>query len=132
MARRKSPRSGKPGKKPAARKTASRKAPVRRKEPAGKTSTRSVKNDRLEIRLTVDQKELIERASALRGASLSSFVTETVVGAARETLNEEHSMRLNAEQSAKLVQLLNEPPKPNEALRDLADDFRAGKRKPGF
>jgi hypothetical protein len=42
-----------------------------------KRQHRSRKNERLEVRVTADQKRLIERASELRGSTVTDFVVAT-------------------------------------------------------
>ena len=84
----------------------------------------AAKNARLEARITAEQKELIERAAAYEGRSVSDFVVATVQQAAKAVVQEHELLRLNEAQSRALVETLLSPPEPNEALQEAADQYR--------
>jgi uncharacterized protein (DUF1778 family) len=79
---------------------------------------------RLEARITAEQKELIERAAAYEGRSVSDFVVATVQQAAKEVVQERELLRLNKSQSRKFVETLLNPPEPNDALQQAAAEYR--------
>ena len=84
----------------------------------------TVKNARLEARITPEQKELIERAAAYEGRSVSDFVVGTVQQAAKAVVQEHEVLRLNESQSRAFVETLLNPPEPNEALRKAAEQYQ--------
>lgn len=84
----------------------------------------TTKNSRLEARITAEQKELIERAAAYEGRSVSDFVVATVQQAAKAVIQEHEVLRLNESQSRAFVETLLNPPKPNDALQQAADEYR--------
>ena len=84
----------------------------------------SMKNARLEARITAEQKELIERAAAYDGRSVSGFVVAAVQQAAKAVIEEHEVLRLNEPQSRAFVETLLNLPEANEALQQAADEYR--------
>ena len=82
------------------------------------------KNARLEARITAEQKELIARAAAYEGRSVSDFVVATVQAAARAVVQEHELLRLNGVQSRAFVDTLLNPRAPNEPLQRAAEQYR--------
>lgn len=78
------------------------------------------KQERLDARLTADQKALIQKAADLEGRSLSDFVVASAFAAAEERVRRHEVMVLSERDSRLLVELLSNPPPPNERLRELA------------
>jgi uncharacterized protein (DUF1778 family) len=76
-----------------------------------------VKTERLEARVPVFLKRIIQRAADLQGRSITDFVISTLDKSARETVREHEVMKLNAEDSRMFALALIDPPKPNAALR---------------
>lgn len=72
---------------------------------------------RLEARLPAHVKDLIEYAANLEGRSLSDFVVESARSAAMASIERHQVIHLTLEESKRLVELLLDPPVPNEALR---------------
>jgi uncharacterized protein (DUF1778 family) len=66
--------------------------------------------------MTPEIKELLQRAAAIRGRSLSDFVVASAQEAAVSAIRDEHVMKLTEEDSRVLVEALLNPPEPNEAL----------------
>jgi uncharacterized protein (DUF1778 family) len=75
---------------------------------------------RLEVRTTLAQKRLIERAAELRGTSVTDFVVSNIQAAAAETIKEFESLFLRDEARKVFVKALLNPPEPNEALKAAA------------
>jgi uncharacterized protein (DUF1778 family) len=106
---------------------------TRRKTSAGRSKgRRDTKSARVEIRLTPRQKDLLQRASALRGLTLSGYMAESAVTAAREELDQQYRIELNAAESARLAEILLNPPGPSQAAIEMVRDYRRGVRRPGF
>lgn len=84
----------------------------------------TIRNARLEARVTAEQKELIERAASYEGRSVSEFVVTTVQQAAKAVIQEHEQLRLNESQSRALVEALLNPPEPNDALHQAASEYR--------
>jgi uncharacterized protein (DUF1778 family) len=87
--------------------------------PATQTE-RAEKSERLEARITPEQKQTIERAASLRGTSVTNFVVQAVQQAAKETIREQEVLVLRGEASRVFVNALLNAPAPNAALRAAA------------
>ena len=70
------------------------------------------KSDRLVARVTPQDKALLERAAVLEGCSVGRFVVLHVRAAAEKVVQEHETIRLNKEESRRLVQALLAPPRP--------------------
>ena len=79
---------------------------------------------RIEIRVDSKQKALLEKAAALTGASLSSFMLSTCIEDAMRLLDEYHTTILSDEAFDQLLDLLAHPPEPNEALKRAVEHYR--------
>ena len=87
-------------------------------------SNSASKTARIETRVSLQQKELIERAAAYLGRSVSEFVIANVESAAKQVVEEYERLRLDREQSRTLVEALLSPKPPNKRLRDAAAKHR--------
>ncbi len=81
---------------------------------------RATKKTRLDLRITADQKELIEQAAAVNGSSITSFVVNAAQKEAQNVLRERDTMRLTKRDSEAFVQALLEAPRPILHLREAA------------
>ena len=84
---------------------------------AASKSTRA-RVQRLEARVTGEQKSLIERAAALQGRTVTDFVLTSVQEAARRTIEEQQRLALSVRDSEAFVAALLDPTPVNERLRD--------------
>lgn len=87
-------------------------------------STGAKRDERLDARLTREEKELVETAATLRGTSSSDFVRMAIKEAALNTIRDYELLTL-AEHSRKVfVEALLNPPKPNAKARAAARRFK--------
>ena len=77
------------------------------------------KEERLNIRASVRQKEIISRAASIEEKSLSEFVLDTAYQAAQEVLAEQTHFNLPQDQWETFCAALDAPPKSIPALRAL-------------
>ncbi len=84
---------------------------------------RPSKLERLEARITREQKRIIERAAGLRGTSLTDFVVISAQQAAANTIKEYEMMSLHGEARDAFVNTLLNPPAPNAAARKAAKRY---------
>ncbi len=70
-----------------------------------------VKQRRIAARVTKDQHELFQRAADLQGRSLTDFMLAALHREAVQTLETMEIIRLNAEESRKLAEILTAPPR---------------------
>jgi uncharacterized protein (DUF1778 family) len=89
--------------------------------PARRPRTRS---QRLEARITPDQKALIERAAALEGRSVTDFVLQAVQAAARQSILEHQRIALPAEDSQLVARTLADSPDPPARLRRAMREYQ--------
>jgi len=84
---------------------------------------RQSKLERLEARITREQKRIIERAAGLRGTSLTDFVVVSAQQAATNTIKEYEMMSLHGEARDAFVNALLNPPAPNAAAKRAAKRY---------
>ena len=76
--------------------------------------------ERLEARISRNQKDLFQRAADLQGRTLTDFVLSSAHEAAVRTIDELQIIRLNAQDSRRFADALLNPRKPNKRLRAAA------------
>ena len=72
----------------------------------------TTKTERLEARVPVALKKVIQRAARLQGRTTTDFVIASLDKSARETVREHEVMTLNADDSLRVATLLIHPPVP--------------------
>ncbi len=82
------------------------------------------KIERLEARVSKEQKQLFQRAADLEGRSLSDFIIQTVQEAAHQTIERHGILRLSARDQHVFVQALLNPPAPGRRLRAAAGRYK--------
>ena len=82
------------------------------------------RGERLEARITADQKALIQRAAELEGRSVTDYVVSSVQDAARRTVEAHGLVALSAAESRAFVDALLDPPPINDRLRDSVQRHR--------
>jgi len=99
-------------------------------QPLPHTQDTSAKTDsapreaRLEIRLTREQKSLVVRAAAARGATLADFVRQAVQDAAVQTVSEHEVLRLCAQDQEAFAAALLAQREPSLRLKAAHQDYR--------
>lgn len=88
------------------------------------TANTSPKSARIETRVSQEQKELIERAAAFSGRSVSDFVLAHAELAAKKVIEEHEKLHLDQAQSRILVDALLASKKPNKKLQLAMDKYR--------
>jgi len=82
------------------------------------------KLERLEARVTREQKHIIERAAELRGTSVTEFVVVSAQQAATKTIKDFETLRLRGEAREVFVNALLNPPAPNAAAKAAARRYK--------
>ncbi|MGA3195188.1 MAG: DUF1778 domain-containing protein [Terriglobales bacterium] len=80
----------------------------------------SVRQGRIEARVSREQKRLFERAAAIEGVTLTDFAISSMQRAAASVLQEHSIMELSVRNQRVFMEALQNPPEPNEALREAA------------
>jgi len=79
---------------------------------------------RLETRVTAEQKTLIEHAAALQGRTVTDFVLTSVQDAARRAIEQHQQLELSVRDSQAFVDALLNPKRVNARLRDTVRRYR--------
>jgi len=84
------------------------------------------RGDRIELRTSRDEKRILVAAAAYEHLDLTTFVMRTALPAAEEIVARHERITLSARDSLRVLDLLEHPPAPTEAL--LAAARRRRKR----
>ncbi|HZR29931.1 MAG TPA: DUF1778 domain-containing protein [Terriglobales bacterium] len=85
------------------------------------------KKERLEARITREQKKRIEYAARIKGTSVSDFVIGSAQEAAARTIRDYEILTLNDEDRAVFVNALLNPPRPGARLQAAAKRYKERK-----
>jgi uncharacterized protein (DUF1778 family) len=85
---------------------------------------RESKKERLEARLTPEQKKHIERAARIKGTSVSDFVVLSADDAAVRTIREQEVLTLNEHAREVFARALLNPPAPGRKLVAAAKRYK--------
>ncbi|HXY78656.1 MAG TPA: DUF1778 domain-containing protein [Candidatus Acidoferrales bacterium] len=88
------------------------------------TAAAARRNERLDARVSREEKEMIETAASFRGTSFSDFVRMATKEAALKTIREHEALVLSGESRRIFVEALLNPPKPNAKLIAAARRLR--------
>ena len=91
---------------------------------ASKPTSGRTRAERLETRVTAEQKTLIERAAALQGRSVTDFVLASVQDAARRAIEKHSRLALSVRDSEAFVDALLKPKPVNDRLHDTVRRYR--------
>jgi len=80
------------------------------------TAARAAREDRIELRATREEKRLLARAAAYERLDVTSFVMRSALPAARQVVDRAERIVLSERDSARVLALLDNPPKPTAAL----------------
>src|SRR5881392_1368495 len=76
----------------------------------------TIKDERLQIRVTPADKALLERAAAASHLNVSAFVVQAAASKAEEVLAERSSIRLSGEAAIAFTEALERPAQVNDRL----------------
>jgi len=82
------------------------------------------KLERLEARVSAQNKELFQRAADIQGRTLSNFVVSSLVSVANQIIQENEIMVLSRKDQEIFVEALLNPPEPSEKLRLAAQRYK--------
>jgi uncharacterized protein (DUF1778 family) len=80
--------------------------------------------ERLEARVTSEQKSLIEHAAALQGRTVTDFVLTSVQEAARRAIEDHQRLELTMRDQQAFVDALLNPRPVNDRLRETVRRYR--------
>ncbi len=76
----------------------------------------STRDDRIELRATREEKRLIAEAAAREQLDVTRFIMRNVLPVAREVVRRSERIVLSERDSKRVLELLDKPPKPTDAL----------------
>ncbi|MGB8459142.1 MAG: DUF1778 domain-containing protein [Candidatus Acidiferrum sp.] len=82
------------------------------------------KAERLEARVTPQQKRMIAHAAFLRGSSVTEFVVASAQKAAAKAIKDAELLTLHDEARDVFVNAVLHPPAPKEAARKAAERYK--------
>lgn len=82
------------------------------------------KEKRIDLRVTQEQKHLLERAADLKGMSLSAYLLSHCLNLAQTELEAHHSLVLSDRDRDLFMELLKSPPTPTPSLREAMAKFQ--------
>ena len=80
------------------------------------TANTATRDDRIELRTTREEKRLLSSAAAYERLDVTSFIMRAILPAAREVVERAERIVLSGRDSARVLKLLENPPKPTKAL----------------
>ncbi len=87
------------------------------------------KAERLEARVSAQQKAVLQRAAELRGMTLTEFVVASSQAAAERAIQDDEMIKLSVRDREVFVAALLNPPAPNERLLRAARRYKETFRK---
>jgi uncharacterized protein (DUF1778 family) len=90
-------------------------------------NSNAARQDRIELRATKEEKQLLATAAAYERLDVTSFILRSALPAARDVVNRVERIVLSARDSRRVLELLENPPKPSPALL-AAVRRRAGRK----
>ena len=79
----------------------------------------ATKTERVDLRISKEDKELLDRASQISGLSISSYILMTTIKQARLDLIQNERLVLSNCERDIFIKALESPAEPNEALKEL-------------
>jgi uncharacterized protein (DUF1778 family) len=78
---------------------------------------RTTEGSRIEIRIKPEEKSILARAAAIEHVDLTGFILAKALPAARAVIDRAERVTLSKRDSHKVLDLLENPPKPNARLK---------------
>lgn len=79
----------------------------------------TTRKERIDIRISLQDKEMIERAANFNNLSISSYIISVVLKQAKIDLKDNEIIILNNSERDNFIKALNECNEPNQSLIDL-------------
>ena len=82
------------------------------------------KDSRIDLRVTQEQKELLERAASLKGVSLSAYTLFYVLPAAKQDVDSHERLVLSNRDRDLFLSIMENPPKLKGKLKSAIKKYR--------
>ena len=83
-----------------------------------------IKDNRIDLRVTQEQKELLERAAALKGISVSAYTLFHVLPAAKQDLDSHERLILSNRDRDLFMSVMENPPALKGKLKSAIAQYR--------
>lgn len=92
----------------------------------GLAGTRRPKRERVEVRISQDEKALLQQAALLEGRTLSDFLVSSAHRAATEAIREHQVISLSVSESRRFADalLILNPPEPSDYMLEAFRRYR--------
>lgn len=82
-------------------------------------------NDRIDVRISKENKELIKHAAEISGfKSISDFIVYMTINEAQRMMEDEAQIVKSIEDKILIVETLLNPPAPNQELKSALDQYK--------
>ncbi|WP_137157938.1 DUF1778 domain-containing protein [Rhizobium sp. FKL33] len=78
-------------------------------------------NERMSLRVAAETKSKLLRAASLRNTDLTNFVTQSALREAEAVIADAEAVKASERDYLRILNLLENPPKPNAKLRAAID-----------
>jgi uncharacterized protein (DUF1778 family) len=82
------------------------------------------KTTRFEVRVSAEEKETVEYAANLEGATVSAYMRSRILRAAREDISSQERLLLSNQDRDLFLKTLENPPEPGGKLKTAFSEFR--------
>ncbi len=82
------------------------------------------KDSRVDLRISPEEKDLLEKAASMKGLTLSSYLISNSLEAARRDIENYHKLILSDDERDLFLSLMENPPEPNPALKSAMKRFQ--------
>jgi uncharacterized protein (DUF1778 family) len=79
------------------------------------TAALAKRTERLDARVTKEEKRVIETAASMRGISVTDLMRTSITDAATKIIREKETLTLSEREKQTFFQVLMNPPRPNDA-----------------
>ncbi|BAZ12121.1 hypothetical protein NIES4071_39490 [Calothrix sp. NIES-4071] len=87
-------------------------------------SEASAKDSRIDLRVTQEQKELLERAASLKGISLSAYTLLHLLPLAKQDIDTHERLVLSDRDRDLFLSVMENPPELKGKLKEAIDKYR--------
>lgn len=84
----------------------------------------SSKTNRIDLRVSKEQKELLETAASIKGLSVSSYLLTNCLSIAKADIAEHQKLILSDRDRDLFLSLIANPPQPNQDLVEAMQEFQ--------
>lgn len=88
------------------------------------SETSKAKNNRIDLRVTLEQKEVLERAAALKGVSLSAYTLFHLLPAAKQEVDSHEKLVLSNHDRDLFMSVMDNPPELAGKLKGVIKKYR--------